>query len=317
MFAVLSFRLKKGHFPMKLDRLIGILSVLLQRDTVTAPELAARFEVSRRTIGRDIDALCRAGIPIATRQGANGGISIMNGYKLDKTLLTDAELRDILAGLKSLDSVDDSNCCGRLMEKLSAGSSGLMATDQSVLIDLSSWYRPSLAPKITLIRAAIDACMEVRFLYYTRDGEHERSIEPYHLVFHWSSWYVWGWCRLRRDYRLFKLNRMEMLQTTGAVFSKRAAPLPDLSDGRVFPGGIHVRALFEADCKWRLIEEFGAHCFEQQADGKLLFSADYTDQEHLIAWLLAFGEKAELLEPAPLRREMRDKIEKMKERYAT
>lgn len=91
---------KKEVFLMKLDRLIGILSVLLQTDTVTAPELAERFEVSRRTINRDIESLCKAGIPIVTTQGAGGGISIMDNYKLDKTLLTNGDMRDILAGLR-------------------------------------------------------------------------------------------------------------------------------------------------------------------------------------------------------------------------
>lgn len=84
---------------MKIDRHIGILSVLLQKDTVTAPYLAEQFEVSRRTINRDIEDLCKAGIPIVTKQVVNGGISIMEDYKIDKTLFTQRELQDILAGL--------------------------------------------------------------------------------------------------------------------------------------------------------------------------------------------------------------------------
>ena len=98
------------------------------------PELAERFEVSRRTIGRDIDALCRAGIPIQTRQGTNGGISILENFRMDRTLLTGEEMRDILAGLRSLDSVNGTNRYGQLMEKLSAGSSNFLTGDQSVLI---------------------------------------------------------------------------------------------------------------------------------------------------------------------------------------
>ena len=108
---------------MKIDRLIGILSILLQKDSATSPELARQFEVSTRTIHRDIEALSKAGIPIATKQGANGGISIMENYKLNKTLLTDMELKDILAGLRSLDSVNGTKRYGQLMEKLSVGSS--------------------------------------------------------------------------------------------------------------------------------------------------------------------------------------------------
>ena len=107
---------------MKIDRLIGILSILLQKETVAAPVLAEHFEVSRRTISRDIDVLCQAGIPIVTKQGINGGISIMENFKIDRTLLTNSEIKDILAGLRSLDSVNGTNRYGQLMEKLSAGS---------------------------------------------------------------------------------------------------------------------------------------------------------------------------------------------------
>ena len=94
---------------MKIDRMIGILSILLQQDKVTAPFLAEKFEVSRRTINRDIEGLCKAGIPLVTAQGTNGGISIMEGYKIDSTLLTSADMQAILAGLRRLDSVSWTN----------------------------------------------------------------------------------------------------------------------------------------------------------------------------------------------------------------
>lgn len=100
---------------MKIDRLIGILTTLLQKDMVTARELAEQFEVTERTIWRDVEALCCSGIPIVTRQGAGGGISIMEGFKMDRTLLTGREMQDILAGLRSLDSVHGTNRYGQLI----------------------------------------------------------------------------------------------------------------------------------------------------------------------------------------------------------
>ena len=299
---------------MKIDRLIGILSLLLQKDTVTAPELAEQFEVSRRTINRDIEDLCKAGIPVVTRQGAGGGISIMEDYKIERTLLTNAEMQDILAGLRGLDSVNGTNRYGQLMEKLSAGSSDFMVGSQSVLIDLSSWYKDSLAPKIELIQNAISGCKELRFLYFSPKGEKERCIEPYYLIFRWSSWYVWGWCRYREAFRLFKLNRMEKLRPADS-FVKRPVPVPDLSTEHIFPGGIRVKALIDRDCKWRLVEEFGTECFTEQEDGRLLFQANYTDRENLITWLLSFREKAEILEPAELREEFRRTLLKTLEKY--
>ena len=290
---------------MKIDRLIGIISVLTQRDCVTAVDLAEQFEVSRRTINRDIELLCQAGLPIVTRPGAKGGISIMENYKLSRTVLTKDELRDILAGLRSLDSVTGSKRYGQLMEKLSAGSSDFMTGDQSLLIDLSSWYGDSLKPRIETIRRAINTRTLLRFRYCSPKGESVREVEPYYLIFRWSSWYLWGWCVGREDFRLFKLNRMDKLNSTGKAFAKRQVPLPDLSTEKIFPGGVRVTALFQPEYKWRLMEEFGPDSFEPQPDGRLLFHGDYTDRESLLTWLLTFGDKAELLEPREMKQAIR------------
>lgn len=289
---------------MKIDRLIGILSVLLQCDKVTAPELAARFEVSRRTISRDVEDLCKAGIPIATARGVGGGIRIMDGYKIDSTLLTSKDMQMILAGLRSLDSVSGNRYYSQLMEKLLPGASGFVRGRDSIWIDLSSWYKDSLAPKIEIIQAAIEEKKILEFTYYAPGGTSERAIEPYFLVFQWSSWYVWGWCGKREDFRLFKLHRMDQVKMLGTGFAGREAPLPDFSTKHTFSGDIHVLALFEPEVKWRLVEEFGPYCFEEQADGKLLFQADYTNKENLISWILSFGNKAKLIEPVDIRDEL-------------
>lgn len=290
---------------MKIDRLIGILSILLQKEKTTAPELAERFEVSKRTINRDIEALCKAGIPIRTAQGAGGGISIMDGYRMDRTILTSKDMQMILAGLRSFDSVSGSRYYGQLMEKLQTGSSEFISGRDSMLVDLSSWYKGSLAPKLEVIQSAIENRHLLGFKYYAPSGESDRTIEPYCMVFQWSSWYVWGWCRGREDYRLFKLNRMDRVAETGQEFVCRDAPMPDLSNEKIFPGGIKVKVLFAPDTKWRLVEEFGPHCFTEADDGRLLFTADYTDMENLVTWLLTFGAKAEVLEPVEARNMIR------------
>ena len=300
---------------MKIDRLIGILSVLLQRETVTAPYLAEKFEVSRRTINRDIDTLCNAGIPICTTQGTHGGIFISENYKIDRTLLTAGEMQDILAGLRSLDSVHGTNQYEQLMEKLSAGSSDFMTGNQSVLIDLSCWDKDSLSPKIAVIRSAINRHYKLKFVYYSPHGEQERTIEPYYLIFRWSSWYVWGFCEKRQDLRLFKLNRMDELEMTDCNFKKRAVPVPDLRNEQVFPGEISVKVPFDASCKWRIIEEFGADSFEVQKDGKLMFCMDFTNKENLLSWLMTFGDCAELLEPEELRCELIETLKRMLQKY--
>ena len=300
---------------MKIDRLIGILSILLQEEKTTAPELAERFEVSRRTINRDIEDLCRAGIPIRTAQGTGGGISIMDGYRMDRTILTSKDMQMILAGLRSLDSVSGSSYYGQLMEKIQTGSSKFISGRDSMLIDLSSWYKGSLAPKIEVIQSSIENRHFLQFKYYAPSGESRRTIEPYYLVFQWSSWYVWGWCSVREDYRLFKLNRMDRVAETEKGFVCREVPMPDLSNEKIFPGGINVKALFTPDMKWRLVEEFGPHCFTEADDGRLFFSADYTDMENLVTWLMTFGAKAEVLEPVEARDIIRRNAEEILKIY--
>ena len=299
---------------MKLDRMIGILSVLLQQEKVTAPFLAEKFEVSRRTINRDIETLCMAGIPLVTEPGRGGGISIMDGYKIDRTLLSTSDMQAILAGLRSLDSISGTNRYALLMEKLSAGSSGLLAGDTHILIDLSSWYKDTLSPKIELLHSAILSENRVSFTYFAPKGESKRIIEPYDLIFRWSSWYVWGWCESRKDFRLFKLGRMTELRRED-TFEKRSAPVPDLSQERIFPYAHCVKAIIQPEYKWRLVEEFGPESFTERQDGTLLFSFDFTDRQSIVGWVASFGDGAELLEPEEIRKDMLAFAEGIRKNY--
>lgn len=299
---------------MKLNRMIGILSILLQKEKVTAPYLAEKFEVSRRTISRDIEALCMAGIPLVTEPGLNGGVSIMEGYKIDRTLLSTSDMQAILAGLRSLDSVSGSNQYAQLMEKLSAGSSNLLVGDTHILIDLSSWYKDSLSPKIELLHSAILSGRKVSFLYFAPKGETARSIEPYDLIFQWANWYIWGWCECRKDYRLFKLSRMTDLEMR-EPFEKRIPPLPDFSQENVFPYTCQVKARIQPEYKWRLVEEFGPESFTTLPDGTLLFTFGFTDKTTVVGWIASFGDGAELLEPAEFRRDLLAFAEGIRKKY--
>ena len=300
---------------MKLDRMIGILSILLQQKKVTAPYLAEKFEVSRRTINRAIETLCLAGIPLVTEQGKNGGISIMEDYKIDRTLLSTSDMQAILAGLRSLDSVSGTNRYAQLMEKLSAGSSNVLTGDAHILIDLSSWYKASLSPKIEQLHDAILTSRKISFLYYSPKGESQRLIEPYHLIFQWTGWYVWGWCLIRQDFRLFKLNRMTDLRTEDFFEKCRPDLLPDLSPEKVFPSEYQVKAIIQPQYKWRLVEEYGPDSFTEQQDGTLLFSFGFSDRTNIICWIASFGDGAELLEPKEFRQDILKFAESIRKKY--
>lgn len=300
---------------MKIDRLIGILSILLKQEKATAPYLAEKFEVSRRTINRDIEDLCKAGIPIVTIQGKNGGISIMEGYKIDSTLLTSSDMQAILAGLRSLDSVSGNNRYSTLMEKLSLGAANVLTSGEHILIDLSSWYKESLSPKIELINKSIETGEMLTFNYFSPKGESFRTVEPYYLVFRWSSWYLWGKCTLKNDFRLFKLNRMTDLKS-GEKFQKETPPMPDINNEKLFPPLYRVEAIFDERHKWRLIDDYGAESFKTLENGKLYFSFDFTDEDIILCWILSFKTGVELLKPHHIREKLKNIGNYLNEKYS-
>ena len=228
----------------------------------------------------------------------------MNGYRMDRTLLTSKDMQVILAGLRSLDSVSGCGYYGQLMEKIQAGSSEFISGRDSILIDLSSWYGDLLAPKIELIQDAIELGKKLKFRYYSPRGDSDREIEPYYLVFKWSSWYVYGFCLLRKDFRMFKLNRMDGV-AHGEIFEKRKEiPAPNLSNDKIFPAKGRVKAVFDPSMKWQLVEDYGAGSFEELPDGRLLFEHDYADEESLISWMLSCRGQAVLLEPVSVRNKL-------------
>ena len=284
---------------MTIDRLIGILAVLLREDLVTAKDLAKRFEVSERTIRRDVDRLCQAGIPLRTVRGSGGGISIMEGYDLDRTVLTDADRGAILAGLRSLDSVSGTSYYRQLMEKLPRSRD--QAGDDCVVIDLASWYGPMLAPRLEQLKAACADRRVVTFTYCAPGGDSRRTVEPCRLVFRWSGWYLFGRCRTRQDFRLFKLNRMLDLEILEEIFSPYPVPSPITPVERVYPDALTAVIRFHPAVRWRLIDEYGAASFTEEPDGSLLFRRGFPDEAELKRWVLTFGEHAELLEPTELR----------------
>lgn len=286
---------------MKIDRLIGIITILLQQDKITAPELAERFEVSRRTINRDIEDICKAGVPLITSQGYGGGISIADGYKIDKSLFTEDEMQTILAGLKGIDSVSQVSNLTKLLDKLSTKERRLRSKDV-VIIDLASHYQLPLTEKIETIKRAIENKNIISFRYYYQKGEQMRTIEPYHLVFKWSSWYVFGYCLDREDYRLFKLNRLWHLHLLEETYSARTIEPDKLDFDDYFASGkTRLKALFSGSVKYRLIEEYGIDAFSACQNGELLLERDFASYENMREWVFSFGDQVRILEPAALR----------------
>lgn len=296
---------------MKIDRLIGIITTLQQKGKVTAPYLAEKFEVSRRTISRDIEDINRAGIPIVTTQGVDGGIEIMQGFQLDTTVFTEEELQAILVGLKSLDSVSTSRKHMRLSEKISA----VVPLMDSMMIDLSSFYKGSLSEKIELLKEAIHDHKRVRFRYYYGKGEADRSLEPALIVFKWSNWYVFGFCPDRADFRMYKLNRLWDLQMTDECFEPREIPKERLQFGQNIRDDKVITAVYEASEAYKLVEEYGPNSYTVQEDGRLYTEWGFTSYESALGWFLGFGRKVQVLGPKDFREQYVAELRKMLQKY--
>ena len=295
LFCVIIQKICKWGAKMKLERLIGILTILLQNERVTATRLAERFEVSRRTIIRDIDALCMAGIPIVTQQGYGGGISIAEGFRLDKSILTKSELALIISGIKGIGTVSEKAQIANTLDKLGANA----AVDTPVVVDLASFYKEDLTDKIETIKQAIAKQRLIQFVYHYEKGESQRCIEPYLVIFQWAAWYVFGFCRKRMDWRLFKLNRLRQLSLLDEAFEVREMPPEHTNFNKHLQDDKWVTALFDASVEYQLVESYGFESFVKTNDG-LYFEAGFTHMEYMTSWLLSFGDKVRVLEPPEL-----------------
>ena len=294
---------------MKIDRLLGILTQLLNRKIVTAPQIAEYFGVSRRTILRDIDDLDKAGFPIVTRQGYGGGISLMEGFTFDNKLLKRDDLSQIITGLKGLESVSDDSQIGDLINRISRD------TEDSVNIDLASHYKKSLMGKISMLKEAIGKHFCISFTYYSKTGEEIRVVEPCRVHYRWSDWYLFGYCRNRENFRMFKLNRLWRLEHTSLSYEMRVIPEEEQDHDRYFRDEKMVEVLFDNSVKYRVIESYGPDSFHERVDGTLHFISGYTDREFIMSWILGFGDKALVISPQDLAEEICERLKKIVGKY--
>lgn len=283
---------------MKIDRLLGIMTVLLNNDKVKSKDLAEKFEVSIRTIYRDIEDLCKAGIPIVTYQGGNGGISISEGYVLNKNVFTIEELDNIMIGLKSIESISYDSNVKLLLEKLMPKEEDIISVSNNIFIDLSSFYKTNLSHKITILRKAILDKNEVTFEYFSSKGVSKRCIEPYFITFKWSAWYVFGYCKLRKDFRLFKLNRMDGVKESDVKFITRHIPneLTEL-DNYFTKDEKVITMLIDRSIEYEVVESYGVNSYEITEDNRIKFDLHYTNHDFTMKFIMGLGDKVEVLSP--------------------
>jgi len=297
---------------MQTTRLFEILYILLSKEHVTAKELAERFEVSTRTIYRDVDTISMAGIPLYTEKGKGGGIRIMPDFIMNKSLLNDTEQEEILSSLQGLAQMKIADSDATL-EKLSA-TFNKTATDW-LQVDFSEWGYDNTEMFVTL-KSAILKRQVIEFGYLNPMGEASfRQVEPIKLWFKARSWYLKAFCLLRGDARTFKLTRIRNLTITNQTFLKRDEPIQTEPMNNELPPLPLVNFEFRiaASCGYRIVDDFGGGVL--QDDGYYLVKLKYPEDDWIYRVILAYGEDIEVLAPLHAREKVHQKIQRINEKY--
>lgn len=294
---------------MKLDRLLAITMLLVNRDRVSAAELAARFEVSSRTIYRDIEAINQAGIPIVSYQGKDGGFAVMESYRIDRQILTVKEMCALLAALRGVcRAVPDREIDGaveKIQSLLPAGTPPLAPGGRTTVIDVSPWYPwRSEEAKTRLLQTAIERRQLVSFSYTNAKGESAtRTVEPMTIVLKERTRYLYGYCRLRGDYRFFRLSRLADLKLRDETFIRRPVEMDERSwrfwESEGPPVDVLLR--FDPRARVRVLDTFEPEQITPEAADYLLVRGSFTDRDWLLGTIQSFGDLVEVLSPKDLR----------------
>jgi predicted DNA-binding transcriptional regulator YafY len=277
----------------------------LERQSITAPELARLLEVSVRTVYRDIETLSLAGVPVYTSAGKGGGISLMSGYTFDKALLSDEEQNQILFAIQSLQAADQD--VGGLLKKL--GTAFRKTNTNWIEVDFSRWgMRRTDNLKFEQLKKAILEKRIIHMVYCGTSGSiTERDVKPVRLVFKNRNWYLQAFCLQAEAFRLFKVSRMMELELTDNVFTESFADPPPLDGGDPPPfPGTAIRLRFPPSMAFRVYDEFDRGGITPQPDGSLCVSAEFPIDGWVFGYLLSFGTDVEILEPADLKADLAD-----------
>lgn len=297
---------------MQESRLFKIVYYLMNKGYSTAPELAEKFEVSIRTIYRDIDVISSAGIPIYATQGKGGGIAISEDYVIDKSLLSKEEKEQVLMALQGLLATDDKNS-DELLSKL--GSLFQVQNTNWIEVDFSNWVKGNMSDDIfNCIKEAIFKKNIIQFQYYGSTEVTERKAVPLKLVFKSKDWYLYAYCMLRNDNRFFKLSRIKNLQVLDETYPTDI-PIPKAVTKQVeLEKTIPVVLKFDKSMAFRIIDEFRDEIVED-ASGDLYVHTHLPDSEVLYSYLFSFSDSVEVIEPESVREQYKIKLKKMMNKY--
>ncbi|SEG47348.1 YafY family protein [Paenibacillus sp. UNC499MF] len=305
---------------MKLERLVSMIYMLLNHEVVSASVLAEKYNVSQRTIYRDMDVICAAGFPVVSHQGVNGGYGIIEGYKLDRSLLGAYDVNSLITVLQSISTLfGEDEKAGETIRKLQTIRTEPLA--ETLTMDIGS--RKEMLEMIRHIREAASGRMVIRFDYVNLKSERTlRTVEPVRLMYKHEAWYLYAYCRARADYREFRLSRMSSLELSEERFEPRELPpqrgTSEKKRDSESADATTVRLRFSAGVLAAALDRFYYADKRYSEDGSLLVTfsvAAISPSSWLAESILSFGDGVEVLEPGELIEDIRQRIEKMRNLY--
>lgn len=295
---------------MQIARLFETVYLLLNKRTITARNLAEHFEVSIRTIYRDVDVLSQAGIPIYTSKGKGGGISLMDHYVLNKSLLTAKEQEDILTSLSSMQMMQQHD--GTALQKL--GSIFQKEVIDWIDVDFHDWHLHEQEEKFNICKECILNLHVLTFQYSNQEGQvHKRTVEPLKLIFKGQAWYIFAYCLDRNAGRFFKLSRMKQVCKLDTSFVRREITM-DTQQYQTNINFVQARFKIAKAMAFRVYDEFDTKNCVLKNDF-LYLTCMIPDYEDTIYHLLSYGETLEIVEPQAMRDIVQEKIKQMKRNY--
>ncbi len=293
--------------------------VLLNNERMSAIKLAEMFEVTPRTIYRDIDTISLAGIPIITYTGANGGVSIMPEYKIDKKFFTASDISTLLMGLSSVSTTLSNKEVIGTLEKVKS----LLPKEQfrdmelrsnQITVDLTTWMgNKSFQPNLEKIKSALNDTKHLSFEYYGGNRKKDkRCIEPYKLILKENNWYLQGYCTLREDFRVFKLSRISNLEILESIFVPREFKSKPLDgSGWIDKRLITIKLLVDWSLREQMVERCGEENIKAYGEDKFIVEFPFVEDDLGYDILIGFGDKCECLAPENVRVELIKRIKKL------
>ncbi|MDR3121596.1 MAG: YafY family transcriptional regulator [Clostridiales bacterium] len=301
---------------MQINRLLGIVFFLLNKGGATAGELAARFEVSQRTILRDVDTLSAAGIPVYTLQGKGGGVALMENFVIDRAAVSDEEQDEILFALQSLTAAGQADYT-QILTKLRALFD--KAETDWIEVDFSRWgHGKTDKPRFEILKRAIIKRQAVQIIYAGSYGETaSRKVYPLKLVFKSKAWYLQAWCPQKEDYRTFKNSRMLSVEPLPESFEGESFEPPPIElDAPVSAQMINLKLRFAPCLAYRVFDEFDMSEVTRSPDGSFGVEVNLPEDAWLYGFLLSCGVYVQVLEPQSVKERLLAEIEKLRKFYA-